>query len=483
MSENTFKIDEITWNDLNMDQVLEILDKSESSVGREYIRDSLHTMQLEEAVLVKRSGIADYLSENKAVCSKLKKCFKDLGISKKVSFRDYIFRLNEIQPQSNVKHYILIILLIAAIVMLFIKPVIGIIGIVVMFALNISLYFADKAKIEGYFLCLKYLVRMVSCASKISNIPLQGSPLEEDRVKLAGLSKKFARLKRGSWLLTNSVSGSLADVVMDYVRMLFHVDLIKFNNMRDFAMNNGDSIDELYNTLGEMELYISACEFRNGYPEHCTPVFNSSLKIRGIYHPLIKEPVKNDLIPERSVLLTGSNASGKSTFLKSVAINQIFAQTIYTVLADEYETSFFKVLSSMALNDNILNNESYFVVEIKSLKRIFDNTGEVPVMCFIDEVLRGTNTKERIAASSVILEDLSEKNAFVFAATHDIELTQLLEKSFENYHFSESVQDSEVVFDYRIKNGPSTSRNAIKLLEVYGFDKNVIKNAEMRANS
>ena len=135
----------------------------------------------------------------------------------------------------------------------------------------------------------------------------------------------------------------------------------------------------------------------------------------------------------------------------------------------------------MALTDNILGNESYFIVEIKSLKRILDavddHQGAVPVMCFIDEVLRGTNTKERIAASSQILRNLSGRNALCLAATHDIELTSLLSDNMDNYHFEEYVKGNDVNFDYKIKKGPAMTHNAIKLMQSYGFDRDITENA------
>ena len=214
------------------------------------------------------------------------------------------------------------------------------------------------------------------------------------------------------------------------------------------------------------------------------------------------------------MLLTGSNASGKSTFLKTIAINAIFAQTIYTCLADTYTSRFFRVFSSMALQDNIQGSESYYIVEIKSLKRIIDAAGgadteidaqnvaetdtatdtetetvenadtaatnpytHVPVLCFIDEVLRGTNTVERIAASSRILQALAHKNALCFAATHDIELTTILENTYANYHFQEEVSDNDVQFDYQLHKGRATSRNAIKLLGIIGFNKEITDEA------
>lgn len=483
MPDRTFTIDETTWNDLDMDEVVNIIDVCSSSVGKEYLRKSLKDISLDEGILKTRSEKSEYLKTDKNLMTGFRKAFSNLGISKKVSVRDYIFRLEEVKRQSNVKHIIMIVLLLVAIALIFIKPLIGIIGIVAMFAVNISTYFAYKNKIEGYFLSIKYFSAMVLCTGKIAALKLQGTPFEEDGTRLKELLKIFSSVKRGSWLITNSVSGSLVDVFMDYVRMLFHVDLIKFNNSVNTVMSHSDEADELFNILGEIELTVCINSFRDRFPDNCRPHFDGStpdfsgLDFSELYHPLISDPVKNSLSASGSILLTGSNASGKSTFLKSIAINQILAQSMYTVLASEYHTSFCKVMSSMALTDNILNNESYFVVEIKSLKRIFDELGKVPVMCFVDEVLRGTNTKERIAASSVILKKLSASNAMVFAATHDIELCSLLEGHMANYHFSETVTDT-VTFDYKLKEGPSTSRNAIKLLDMYGFDKDIVEEAE-----
>ena len=101
----------------------------------------------------------------------------------------------------------------------------------------------------------------------------------------------------------------------------------------------------------------------------------------------------------------------------------------------------------------------------------------ISVLCFVDEVLRGTNTAERIAASSRILRYLAEKKALVFAATHDLELTSLLADVYENYHFSEQVEENIVVFDYRLKPGKATSRNALKLLEMMEYPKVITDDA------
>lgn len=483
--QNNNYIDDITWNDLSMEQVYERINSADSSVGQEYLKKILRTATYDKNILEKRSARAKWLTSNADTKAKLRKCFRELGRTKKISLYDYIFRFNEIKPSANLIHYLLIILLLAAISLIFINPVAGVLAVVVMFAINISTYFKFKAQIEAYFMCFKYIVKMLQTVSRICRLNIPADSEVSDLVKkLSEDVKQLSAIKRGSWLLTNSVSGSLVDVLMDYIRMLFHVDIIRFNSMRKIAETKASVIDELFCTLGELEADICISDFREGADGWCEPSFDQNengVSALGMYHPLTITIVKNDINFSRSVLLTGSNASGKSTFLKQLAINQIFAQTIYTCLADEFHTRFYNVMSSMALTDNILGNESYFIVEIKSLKRILDavddSEGAVPVMCFIDEVLRGTNTKERIAASSQILRNLSGRNVLCLAATHDIELTSLLSDKMDNYHFEEDVKGNDVNFDYKIKKGPAMTHNAIKLMQSYGFDRDITENA------
>ena len=476
----SFYIDDITWNDLDMEEVIKRIDSSSSSVGSEYLRKALRNLLYDKEALNKRDSRSEYFKQNGKDALALKKIFKGLGRVKKISFYDHIFRLKELERKSNAVHYILILALLCAVALIFIKPALGIIAIVVMVSVNIILYFRQKAQIEGYFICFKYLVSMVKSAQAVLKKTTLGDEcFGEIKEELSGCVKGLKDLKRGAWLLTNSVSGSIVDVVMDYIRMIFHVDLIRFNQMQKKATGHEEKIDSLYNALGELELALSVCTYKDKLSYYCSPSFDAAVSIEAedIYHPLIKNPVPNSIDAKTSVLFTGSNASGKSTFLKTLAIDQIFAQSLGFALASSYKTTFFKVLSSMALSDNILGKESYFVVEIKSLKRIFDELGGEPVLCFIDEVLRGTNTKERIAASSQILKKLTKGNALVFAATHDIELTEILKEDMENLHFSETVEGSGVIFDYKIKEGPADSRNAIKLLEIYGYDKEIISEA------
>lgn len=209
----------------------------------------------------------------------------------------------------------------------------------------------------------------------------------------------------------------------------------------------------------------------------------NSIDAAGLVHPLLRDAVPNDLVTDRPLLITGSNASGKSTYLKTAALAVCMAQSICTVTADSYSANALRVYSSMALKDDLLAGESYYIVETRSLKRILDAAEkDSAILCVVDEVLRGTNTIERIAASSEVLRALAGAGALCIAATHDIELCELLNGAYRLFHFEEQVGENEMLFDYKLRGGKATSRNAINLLRLMGFDERIVENAHARAN-
>lgn len=331
-------------------------------------------------------------------------------------------------------------------------------------------------------------MRLMRCCEELGKLDLP--VCREEWAQMRQARKQMQGMARNSyWVISpfrGNSSGDILAMVLDYIRMVFHVDLIKFDSMLNTVRGHIGDVDAMIETVGYVETVIAIWIFRESLGETgwCTPDFTAEkgLSLEAGYHPLLRAPVKNGIAAGKGVLLTGSNASGKSTFLKMVAINAILAQTIHTCTADSYRAPFYHVYSSMALRDDMESGESYYIVEIKALKRILDAAaGDAPILCFVDEVLRGTNTVERIAASTQILKSLGRTGILCFAATHDIELTELLQGEFDNYHFEEDVAEGDVVFNYRLKEGKATTRNAIKLLELMGYDRDVIEKASAQA--
>lgn len=483
-------IDDITWNDLEMDQIFRKMNHTRTSAGEEYLYHLLRSPLYQKEELEKREKLIEEITAQEEKRYALEMALCDIGKTDQISVYEFLSSAKELE-KCNVRrfpHLIACAALIGCVVALPFFPTQMLLLFFLVMAFNAYYYYKAKAEMISYLALFSFILRTVKKCDAISSVDFVASQKEQKRLKeLAG---KFRRFSRFSFLVSggNSISGNVFDAIFDYVRILCHVDLLKIATMINEVRKYEKELLELYDIIGYLDAMTAIASFRDSVEEYCIPEFEEAengykhLRMQLLYHPLLQNPVKNSIDTRKSVLFTGSNASGKSTFLKAVAINVLFAQTIHTVLAKEYNAVFYRIYSSMALRDDILSQESYFIVEIKSLKRIFAKIREndVAVLCFIDEILRGTNTVERVAASSQLLEEMASKNALCFAATHDMELTYLLEDSYENYHFEEVLQDRDVSFDYLLKEGRADSRNAIRLLEVIGFDKEVVERSQQR---
>ena len=482
------QIDDITWNDLNMDGVFARMNYCLSASGEEYLYYLLRTPSTEDDFDDFEEKV-EYFRANDEERRKLQIIFAKIGRRIRHSIYDYLDFLDGVKDFSNTKHYIMIFLMTLAGIGCFINFKIGFLTLIALVVINITTYFRVKNEIEPYLVTYNYILKVIYSVQLFekAKIPVIDSELKE----MQEAAKAFNSFLRGSSILMSPTrgnsSGNPADLLMDYLRMALHLDLIKFNQMYKEIMANKDHLDTIITIIGRMETEISVACYRESVKDFFViPKFdeNAGYEAKALLHPLIPDCVENDVNTKRGLLITGSNASGKSTYLKSCAINAILAQTIHTVLGSVYRAPFFRIFSSMALTDNLFEGDSYYIVEIKSIKRILDaaKVEGAKVLCFVDEVLRGTNTIERIAASTEILKSFADSNVLCFAATHDIELTQLLVDKFDLCHFEGIVSDNDVHFDYLVKEGPATNRNAISLLGLLGYDENIVDNAQNLAD-
>ena len=461
-----FTIDDITWNDLDMDSVFCMMNQCRSSSGDDYLYKLLRTPLTSKKELEERNRIISFFQRNEKTRIAYQMELSKVGHSKKFALIDYVNNITKLLPDSNLDNYMHLFLYVVVIFAIIAQPASGILVAIGVLIYNIYTYYKKKTEIEPYYVSVGAIVHLVSCAQGL--LKLNVPELKDYTENLKQAVNVLSSVKGNAKFLgsTDKFSGNMGSMMMDYLNMFFRIDLIMFNRL---------------------DAYISIASFRELMPFYCEIEIEESkegfVEAKDMYHPLLSEPVANSIYEHHPVLLTGSNASGKSTFLKTVAINALLSQTCGMALAKEYRSCFFRIYSSMALKDNIQGSESYFIVEIKSLKRILDavNQDKTPVLCFVDEVLRGTNTVERIAASSRILQSFADSGVMCFAATHDIELTHMLEHLYSNYHFKEDVKDNDVIFNYRLYEGRAVSRNAIKLLGVLGYDENVITKADETA--
>jgi Mismatch repair ATPase (MutS family) len=479
-------IDDITYNDLNMDAVYKSVNHTMTSIGEEYLYALLRTPCTDIAVLEERERVINCMGADEEGRIKLQMALAGMGKLNRISVYSYISDIKNMDSGNKLYHIFCAAALLVSAGLCFVKPAIMVLVTALIIIYNVITYYKNKAEIDPYIQVFAFIARTISQSEDVAKAGIAG--IEEYQERLVSCTAGLKKFGKNSWLVSGgNMSGDILDSFMDYIRILFHIDLMKVCDMVNELKKHENELADIYNITGYIDSMVSIASFRAGTGSWCVPVLkytdsrkNITMEFTDLYHPLIENPVKNSIKTEKSILITGSNASGKSVFIKTVAINAIFAQTIHTVLAESYSSCFFRVYSSMALRDDIFSNESYYIVEIKSLKRILDKAEEqgVPVLCFIDEVLRGTNTLERIASSSQILKQLATLKSLCFAATHDLELAKILVNYFDNYHFEETVKENDVIFDYKLRKGNTKTRNAIKLLNMIGYDKTLTSRAE-----
>lgn len=485
---NEHCIDDITASDLDLDLIYKRINYSKSSQGDSYLYMMLRNPELISDLDSFESKVR-YFYNNENDRIKISNYFLTIGRLGKTDFFECIDCIEDVEKRNLLKDYFTGLFVLIGIGLIFINPSVGIIVTLAALITNIISYYAARGTIEPYIITFSFINRFIKQALLISDNDIE--ILKDENVYIKNINKKLLPFTKKAKFLNSSGKGLTGignpfEIVIDYFKMIFHIDIIAFYKMLSFIKQERYNIETLYFELGKIESYLNICLLRASYEEWCNPHYCEELKLVDAYHPLLNKPVKNSIKADKSVLITGSNASGKSTFLRTVAINILLAQTINTCLCKEYYGKKYSLFSSMSLKDDICGNESYFMVEIKAMKRVLTYAANYPertVICFIDEILRGTNTVERISSSTEVLKYLVKKGCVCFAATHDGELTYLLENDYSNYHFNEDIRDNDVLFDYKLLDGRATSRNAIKLLEVMGFDKNITENALKRADN
>lgn len=476
-------IDDITWDDLNMDAVFKRLNYTRSTVGEEYLYSLLRLPVFDRQQLGERENLITLFQKDETIRLSIQYHLSVLGLNQHISLGDWLYGKPG-QLSTSIAGYVALIgLLILSPLYFVISPSFGLIMVVLIVITNMVVHAKAVRSFQSYLEPVKYLVRMIFTAGKISR--LKHGSLEEIFLKLSALYKKLNSFSVQNFLYMQTVA---ADPITEYLKTIFLGEIVFFKKTMKELLQHQKELQELYEHLGKLDSYIAIASYRESISNWCRPEFEKdkekSFSVNEAWHPLIDNPVVNSMDMDKPVLLTGSNASGKSTWLKVCAINVLLAQTIHTCTAKTYRSSFFRLFSSMALRDDIASGESYYIVEIRSLKRILDAADSQPtVFCVIDEVLRGTNTVERIAASSEVLALLSRKGCLCMAATHDLELVQLLSDAYTPFHFQENITDEEITFDYVLYPGATKTRNAIKLLSLMGYDPSMVERAENKSKA
>ena len=474
---DAFFVDETTWNDLDMDGVYRRINQARSTSGEQYLYHWLRAPALEEADWAERAELVELMGREENRLPALD-ALSRLGRTRRADL------CAAFTPQRRSRLWLPLFTLLSALVALplLLIPVLGRAGLLIAVfaaALNNLVHEVCRRKREREYDTVNYCVGM---AAAVRRIRRQKNPALDRH--MAGAYGALSRLAPA--LRVGGVSAAAFDSLAGQLAATLLLDLISFEFLKNRLGKGYRDLFTLHEHLGRLDAAICVSSWRAGMNVWCEPelAFGGQaafMEAEGMTHPLLEGAVPNDLSAERPVLVTGSNASGKSTFLKTAALSALLGQSLCTCPAARYRGAAMRVATSMALKDDLSGGESYYIVETRSLKRIVDLMSKPPLLTAVDEVLRGTNTVERIAASAQVLRALARGGALCLAATHDGELCALLQGEYDQYHFEEEMGQGRMLFDYRLRPGPASSRNAISLLGLMGFDGRLVEGARRMA--
>ncbi len=283
--------------------------------------------------------------------------------------------------------------------------------------------------------------------------------------KLSNIYDKVSDRKNTFFIIVNIL------LLWDYQCM------IEFEKWR---IRSGKNLEKWLDVIGQFEALNSISNVIYDNPQWVMPLISDGdfiIKANGLGHPLLgdKRICNNITIDNQKniLIITGSNMSGKSTFLRTVGINLILSYIGAPVCAKKFECSIMRIFTCMRTSDNLENNISSFYAEILRIKMIAESVRENKKVFFLlDELFKGTNSIDRHDGAKALIKQLGEQGASGLISTHDLELCDLQYEysKIKNYHFQEYYLNNELKFDYKIREGVSTTKNALYLIKLVGID-------------
>ena len=479
LRESKYLVDERTWTDLDMDLIYSRLNQTLTIPGEQVLYALLKTPAFSRKPLEERSGVINRFIKDREQRERFQMVLSKLGKSGGKFVVDLLW---DERPAPNKLAFLCpwLLLLIPALVILGLSGEhLGWAGLIALSLGNAVIHYRTKRKFSEDLPSIRYLGSMVKCASRLSF--LQDPSLEACLKPLKSALDKVSNIVPKTALLSMGENNPL----YEYLNILFLIEVRAFHSYLKLIERHENQLRDIFEGIGFLDAMVAASSYKVGLNESVEPELLDSapfLNIESVAHPLLEKPVRNSVsLRKGGILVTGSNMSGKTTFIKAIGVNMLFAQTLHFCLAKKFSSSFFNTLTLIGRKDNIIEGKSYYLDEILTLLRIIQaSRQDVPCLCLIDELFRGTNSVERISASTEVLLFLAKKNGLVFASTHDLELTRLVAGAYVNYHFQEEIGEHGLVFTYQLREGPSETRNAIKLLRHVGYPEEITEAAEQR---
>lgn len=477
--ESADKVDADTWINLNMNELFEKMDHNISCFGQQYLYHNLNTYKKNYTLLNNYSQKYKLFITDKQLRENLQKALISLHNLTSYDLVNLLYSPLPQKPKFYFIFYLLSFLSFASIAALIFSKVFFF-AVIISGIINIVVNWQFSSRIYSYFSELSGLNSLLGAAIKLSKCRAN-SKIEQLEV-LKREAKTALQIKKTiGWLIVDKRQlNDFAIAFVEYLNQFLLFELITFLRSLNKLKKYRKEMIAIFEAVASLDSEIATAAYLNSCKHYCSPAFNNKgeFDFSEIYHPLIEDAVSNNFIlKDKSCLITGSNMAGKTTFIKTIGVNIILAKTAGFALAKSSLIPDAQVYASIKISDDIVNGKSYYFTEVEKILTFINKCKEGNNYIFlIDEIFKGTNTAERISASKAVLNFFG-KNSTAMVTTHDLELEDLLKDKFEMFNFSEQLNNDRICFDYKIKKGKCTGRNAIKLLEISGYPDEIINEA------
>lgn len=481
-------ISQETASDLNMEEVFSFIDRTSSKPGQQYLYKKIYRLETDEIYFAKLEERIDKLNKNQQLREQIELKLSELNHNDAYYLPKLFSKEHKSLFKPLTESYIKIsaIIIITLIILLIAVPnQIYLFLLLVMFITNMVIHFRNKRNILSYTHSLPQLLTLI----KVGKWLAEKECLEQNDIIKKSLAK-VSKLKRSLSMINlqskaNSDPTDFSYLFTEWLNMLLLIEPLVFVSSIKKVNKYLSDIRMIYESIAEIDMAISIQSVRDGLPYYCTPnlvATEEKMTVKDLFHPLVDNCVANSISSDNSqgVLITGSNMSGKTTFIRAIAVNALLSQTIHTSCTTTYQGPPIKIFTSINMSDNLGEHKSYFQAEALSVLNILNHCSSnepVKSLVIIDEIFRGTNTIERIAAAKAVLSYLIENKNFVFVSTHDVELAALLGNDYAVYSFEELIGDNRLIFDYKIKEGLLKNKNGIAVLQGLGYPQIIIDDA------
>lgn len=479
-------ISDQTFTDLGLDELFMFTDRTSSRIGQQYLYNMLRVIPGEKNPVGENEEIINELIEKREIRSALVRILSALNTQDAYSVVSLMERENPVV--SPVRMYLFFVLQFMPALFLLLCMLSHSVFLMIIFitsvVVNLCIHYWNKQNSWGYLLSVPQLIRLLDVAEKIKQFPIVTQLGQQIPSALSSLKK----LKQNTSIFRSepNMQGELAMfpwLVKEYVHIFFLSEPLTFIKFISLLKDKNKDIETIFSFVGLVDTLISISFLREDLPFYCQPEQTCSTNkmcVEELYHPLISGCVSNSFeVKDRSLLLTGSNMSGKTTFIRTTGISILTAQVLNTAFARRLCISTpIAIHSALMLTDNLIEGKSFYLKEVDTIKEMLECSRKGKRNLFLlDEIFKGTNTTERIAAAKAVLSFLNTENNLILVSTHDTELATLLANEYDLFHFCETVDNGELTFDYKLKSGKLTRRNAIRILEIKNFPAALIDDA------